>query len=128
MKKNNNLEVEELVLDAEELEIVEKYNMGYYNYPVLFVSGENVITFNSKAEPLLGEAITWFTTPEFVVGMPSKPGSKNSYVVRKYGSSSAIATTLPIVFKEKGIKRGHRKIYKYKNGIAFKRYEILEEA
>ena len=120
--------MEELFIELDELEEVEKMlRSNIFAFPAMHV-GDGQCTFNRFCAPLLGEYVQWFTTPEYVIGLPAKKGERNAFKVQgTIVTGRCINTTFPIVLKtEKKIMSGYYKIYKYKNGFAFKRYEQLD--
>lgn len=121
--------MEELNLDFSlgELEEIEK-NVSYFSYPVVHFG--RLVTFNARAGKagIVGEAIKWFVTPEYVVGLKAKKHSANAYAVRKNdGSLNCLNSTFPAQLKEeKKLIPGYYKLLKCKDGFAFKRYEPIE--
>lgn len=124
----------ELNISAEELEEVIKYDLAEYGFPVIRLRGRSV-GFNIAAFPLLDgvRAVRWFTTPEYVIGIPADPEGKNAYMVQKTynkenDKNAYVAAAFPAPLKhEKKIQEGYYRLYKYKNGFAFKRYERIAE-
>lgn len=131
--KISTLDNFESVLIDEELEAILK-NIGKYQFPVahlIIVDGNNrnfQMQFNRVASPLVPDYIKWFVSTNYVIGLPAhKDGTdvfKSWPTTRRSNNKT---TTVPsALVREKKIKPGNYKIYKYKNGFAFKRYELLE--
>lgn len=125
MKMDN---IEELDIDLEDLEEIAKATQGFL-FPVATV-GEKTIYFNIHSAPLLGDAIRWLSTPEYIIGLPAARGTKNAFNVNSTKHTSSGTRTFlarfPDVMKyEKKIQPGYYKLYRYKNGFAFKRYERI---
>ena len=126
-------DIEEVLID-EEIEEVEKRSASYskYDFPVvtLFHTASNYsIYFNTRAARYVPGRIKWGVTSEYVIGLPAKETDKNSYPVRTCkesfaGKQSYFPSSLR---NEKKIRSGQYRLYKYKDGIAFKRYEQLSE-
>jgi len=122
--------MEELLIDLGELEEVEKFfTTSGLRIPVVHI-GAAAVSFNRACHSLLGEAIQWFTTPEYVIGLQAKKGDKNAFLLHGDVNGCRIHTAyIPAVLRrEKKIGIGYYKLYKYKNGFAFKRYEQINPA
>lgn len=119
--------MEELRIDFEldELEEIEKLFGSKFGYPVVHIG--NIAVFNSKAERagIIGDAIKWFITPEYVIGVPAKKNSENAFSVYKTNFHCASVKFPSILRDEKKVATGYYKLFKYKNGFAFKRYEPM---
>lgn len=121
--------MEELNLDFSlgELEAIEK-NISLFTYPVVHFGA--LVTFNARAGKagIIGEAIKWFVTPEYVIGLKAKKCSENAYAVRKNAANfNCSSAAFPVKLKEeKKLQSGYYKLLKYKDGFAFKRYEPIE--
>ena len=122
--------MEELLLDLGELEEVEKFfTSSSLRIPVVHV-GALAVSFNKACRELLGEAVRWFTTSEYVIGLPANRGDKNAFSLKTTASGACMRSAyIPAVLRrEKKIGIGYYKLYKYKNGFAFKRYEQINPA
>lgn len=121
---NNFPELEELVIDEKLEELIKGANR--FSFPTVTLS--TTVYFNIAADPFIPDYIKWSVTPNYVVITPAKKSDLNSYPTRKSRSGGAgKATTAPATLtKEKRVKDGTYRLYKYKNGLAFKRYESLE--
>ena len=116
--------MEELQLDFgdDELESVEKYK---YGFPTVHVMPD-CIYFNSCASPYVPKAIRWFSTAEYIIGLPAN-AEKGSFKVSNCPSTKDTKrTSFPVSLREKRVRCGVYKLYKYKDGVAFKRYEPIE--
>lgn len=119
--------MDELQLDfsLDELESLKK--MSYrYAFPVIYV-GKSSMLFNAHSAPIIPEKVKWFSTGEYIIGLPADASDMDAFTIRSYTGSICKATTLPAAMKEKKVKKGCYKLYKYKTGFAFKRYEPLGE-
>lgn len=132
MDNNKYTEFEEIDIDLEELETIEKLlNSTSYNFPVAHL-GETTIYFNVKAERIIPDYIKWAVSTEYVIGLPTDKDDPTGYCTNKRAclkkETSGVTTSFPVrLRKEKKIKSGTYKVYKYKNGFAFKRYEQIED-
>ena len=125
--------IEELFdIDTDELEEIVKANLSKYDYPVVHLSCS--VMFNRHCASILEgmEAVKFFVSPQYVVALPAKTGDRNSYAIRypgrNSGNSRSISTTFPAQLRyEKKLQTGYYRLYKYKNGFAFKRYEPIAE-
>lgn len=115
---------EELQIDDDELELVVKHLGAMFDDPVVSI-GEKTAYFNSRTDSFVPERIKWFTTNDYVIGLKAADDDKNGYRVRKE-QGTTIAHVPAKLLKEKKIKMGYYKLYKYKTGFAFKRYEQYE--
>ena len=122
---NNNFDVfEELDLDGEELEQISKKFGTLFNFPAIHI-GNDVIYYNIASRSIVPKYIKWFTTHEYIIGLPTTKDDKNGYKVRadQYTTFSSFPAEIRDVKK---VKPGYYKLYKYKDGFAFKRYEQCE--
>lgn len=117
---------EELLGDVGELEEVEKmFRCAKFAFPVVYF-GSSYCCFNMHCMPLIGEYVRWFVSPEYVIGLPGSATDDNAFKVssKRYPHSRVFSTTFPSALRnEKRISKGYYKLYKYKTGFAFKRYE-----
>jgi hypothetical protein len=116
--------MEEVVIE-EKMEPVLKYHVEC-GFPAVSISA-GWLYFNKYCLPLLGQAVEWFFTDEYVIGLPAKKGMVNAYAITVPANKNARVTSLNAAMRNKGIKNGVYKVYKYKDGFAFKRYEPLKE-
>lgn len=133
--------MEEIDLGSAELEEVQKSAIFKFDFPAVSVtSGASAyFYFNAAAQPLFEnfDKIKFFTTPEYIVFADSKGDWKNAFTIQErrpklrdksFSCYSYFKATIPAALKEKKIKPGCYKLYKCKQGFAFKRYEPLEAA
>ena len=124
---------ENALIDEEFEEIVK--TIGKYQFPVVHLSivdgnSRNYqMVFNKHATQLVPDYIKWFVSTNYVIGLPVSKDSKNAFKSwqsnrQSYNKSTTVPSAL---VREKKIKPGDYKIYKYKDGFAFKRYEQLED-
>lgn len=120
--------MDELRIDFElgDLEEIEKLYGSKFKYPVVHIG--NSAVFNARAERagIVGEAVKWFVTPEYVIGIPAKKNSTNAFSAYKTNYNGASVRFPSMLRDEKKVATGYYKLLKYKNGFAFKRYEPLE--
>ena len=115
-----------------EVEEVNRSRRGFgmhHEYPVCHV-GDTHIVFNAETQkilPMQTKAIKWFTNNEYVVILPTVRGDRNAYImdVHKGGRPTRTAFIPAALVNEKKLPQGYRRLYKYKNGVAFKRYETI---
>ena len=119
-----------LEFNLDELEVINKLGASKFDFPVVYLNG-HAIGFNAAATAFVPNFIKWFCNSEFIVGIPSNEYDTNSFKVHntsKHAYDKGKATTFPTVMsREKKVKPGYAKLYKYKNGFAFKRYERIQE-
>ena len=118
----DNIEIEELFED-EELEAIEKYARKW-DIPAICVC-ESTIYFTSSSLEIIPERIRWFTTSSLVIGLPACEADVDGFKVRRSEKHQGVTTHFPTALKRKKVKLGTYKIYKYKDGFAFKRYEPI---
>lgn len=120
--------MEELLLDfdSDELEMLKKFRQKY-RFPVVHI-GEVQMCFNAFASAVVPQRIQWFSTGEYFIALPAKANDKGAFIVRtqRIWHECKVAT-VPIAMKEKKIKSGYYKVYKYKDGFAFNRYQPLDD-
>ena len=123
---SDQFEFEEISLaDDEELEEILRVNHGYWElFPCITVC-DHTFYFNRISNAIIPKRLKWFATSELIIGLPASEVDVNSFTVRNYTHSSGKVTTFPSFMQQKKIKHGVYKLYKYKDGFAFKRYEPL---
>lgn len=114
-------EIEELQIDEDELELIAKRLGTMFDDPVVSI-GKKTAYFNYKSESIIPKRVRWYTTSDYVIGVEAADDDRNGYRVRK-AHGATIAHVPTKLLKEKKIKTGYYKLYKYKTGFAFKRYE-----
>lgn len=121
----NEVEEIENLIEEEEFEAICK-NVSKFQFPAIYLGKTfNQIVFNSYASELVPDYIEWFASTNYVIGIPAKANGKNAF--KTWGPKKSRTACAPVALvKEKGLKPGYYKVYKYKNGFAFKRYEQLE--
>lgn len=126
--------MEELFFANFDAEAIRKSTRGSgfkKDFPTCCV-GENNITFNSIATQAFApntKAIKWFINTNYVFAFPTDEKDRDGYLLTACGTNGygSSVTFLPRRFvHEKHLKQGHRKVYKYKDGIAFSRYETID--
>ena len=127
--------MEEILIDEETEEVEKLYGITArrFSFPVVTVSigkGES-ITFNKAASLIVPEYIRWSTTATYVIGLPTTADDKNGFktrcITRRPNQRGYIQAHFPVVLaREKKIQAGYYRLYKYKDGFAFKRYERME--
>lgn len=118
--------LEEIVID-EELERIEKWNREI-SFPAVGISGKGYIYFNALATQHIKkvEYLGFFSTSEYIILLPESKNSINAYKICDAHNGYGISMRLPSTLREKKLKDGYYKLYKYKDGFCFKRYEPLE--
>lgn len=115
---------DELVEDLSTEEEFEEVCRGAHKYPFPAINvDERFFTFNEASWPLVKEykAVRYYLSKNLVAMMPCRKGSVNSFVFKiKSGM------TIPTALQEYKIRPGWYKLYRYKDGVAFKRYEPIE--
>ena len=115
------MNIEEIRIDDEtQLEEVERYN-SRSDIPCVNINRDTMY-FNKSAADLLSRYVKWYTTADYVIAIPNSKVDKNTYLINMKARMSNIPSTL----RSKKIKNGTYKLYKYKDGFAFKRYEPIE--
>lgn len=120
------MKIEEIELD-EELELIEKTFGRKVDFPAVTLTQKSAqMYFNVYARDLVPDHINWSTTTNYVVGLPTNATDKDAFHARKSWKGNGVVCFCPVaLLKEKKVKEGTYKVYKYKNGFAFKRYEPL---
>lgn len=125
---NEFIETIDLDFAEEDLLAIEKLYGGASANPVpaVCVMKEGCY-FNKKAGPSVPEHIRWFVNDEWVVLKPGRKDDRNSYGVWPIKSiPGAKHCRLPKQLEGAATFRGVHKLYKTKDGLAFKKNEILE--
>lgn len=121
-----NFDLEELQLD-EELEDIFRCQTGFrFDFPVISVGGHHMY-FNSISSDLIKDVkyVTIQTSPSYVIIRPAARLSTNAFTLTNT-NTSVRAVVIPASLEEKKLKKAVYKLYKYKDGWAFKRYEPIE--
>ena len=120
-----NEELEIIDLDGLEFEEIEKA-VSEYPFPTITLSSPNLF-FNRAAGKYLKDVqfVKFRTSTEYVVIVPTEEKTKTAFKLGTY-TNGAKAIAYPANLKGCKIKRGVYKLYKYKDGFAFKRYEPLK--
>ena len=123
---DEQFEIEELTTD-EELELIDRMlNNIRIPFPAITISSNNIY-FNMASSEFIPEYVKWFSTSTLIIGLPSDKNDKHAFHVKTYKSQRLNSTRYPSLMQDKKIAKGTYKLYKYKDGFAFKRYEPLEK-
>ena len=113
----------DLTIDLEELELIERSVAGRYNEPAVTV-GNNALYWNWAASQLLGGGlISYGLTSEYVVVLPKTKPSKTTFIARA-DSRGFVHSRYPTEMRNR-VNDGTHKVFRYKDGVAFHRYEVL---
>ena len=125
-------ELEELNLDGLDLEEIKRF-MGGYPFPAITAARDYFYCNKPFSNLLTAKGynyIKFYITPDYVILSPSSEVVENGYKIsHSHGNVDwdVLTVKLPASMKEKKIRTGVFKIYKCKQGYAFKRYEPLTE-
>ena len=116
--------MDEINFDLGDLERI-KRGTSKYSFPTVTLL-EDRFYFNIQAQPHMKDIdfLTISTAVDYIVLMPAHMDSAVSFRLLRRGGWAFM--TYPVGLHGAKIKRGVYKLYKYKNGFAFKRYEPLE--
>lgn len=120
--------MEEIII-TENIEEIQKFGFdNRFDYPVITI-GEKTIYFNKLSECLVKDAVRWATAGEYVIGLPCDKSANNAFTIRKapHNAAGKIAVFPSALRDGKKIQPGTYKLYKFKDGFAFKRYEPIKE-
>ena len=129
MSSNNYTDsssLREITLDAEP----EPIRRQFYEVPVPAVTyrGNNVLYINTKAAELIAfDYCSISTTPQYVVMQPAVKGSASAFRVSPLKDGKGKMIRVPAELKEKRVAKGSHRLYRFKDGICFKRYETISE-
>lgn len=117
------------ILDIGEIDGIERVINNRFPFPVVNVS-DICMTLNRHAVAMLGETDFYSigVTSEYVVIRPEKTRSHLSFAWGKnpsftYGKNPALK--IPSRLRQKKLAQGVHRVFKYKDGIVFKRYETI---
>lgn len=122
-------EIEEIQID-EEIEEIER-QLFKVPFPAVTLCGKNnSIYFNIPGGEFCPEYIKWGVTTEYVIGLPGDSHDPKAYRARRPSyrgeQHGGMQAKFPARLQmEKKVKSGIYRLYKYKNGFAFKRYEPI---
>lgn len=122
--------IEELGIEIEEdFDSIEKaFGVNVLPYPACTL-GESRIYFNRAAMDYMPstEEISYFISPNWVVIKAGCGKQKNRWKLYDRKDKKCFLAQFPVALRrEKGVKPGCYKLYKYKNGLAFNRYEPIK--
>jgi len=123
----DNFEELDIVFDDAELEEVEKMRLEY-PFPAITI-GSCTVYISTLAHKILNDTgyIKYFLTPEYVIVLPATKTEKNAFKVTEYKKAHSRGSAIPAFIKnQKKVAKGTYKCLKYKDGLAFKRYEPVE--
>ena len=104
---------------------IRKHNNGRMPYPIPCVHiGKTVLSFPKKGREYAPRSFKWLVNDEWLVMQECKETSPRAWFTSK-SSDGQIQCRVPAALKDDKKIIGLHKIYKTKDGIAFKRYEIL---
>lgn len=116
----------ELNLEGLEFEVIEKLNaFRKFKFPVIYLNSDYMYC-NKAAKSLVGDAVRWYVSTEYVVGLKAPKFSTNAFSVHWRKDIVARMTMPKQLYKAKKLRDGYYKLYKYKDGFAFKRYEPID--
>ena len=123
--------MEEIDLGVDEPEEV-KRKLARFDFPVVTLTKDSKYFYaNLLAKKLFDsfKRVRFFTTPQYVIFSDAKGDTKNSFAIKecmnKGNATPYYMITCPTNLKEKKLRPGYYKLYKCKQGFAFKRYEAL---
>ena len=125
---NGFLDLEEIIIDDDSAFEDIEFKLSKYSFPALYF-GETNIYFNRKTTEIFRpERIKFRLSTEYLIVLPAENGEENSFSIWSSSSrTDTLVSTLPANLKHRrALKRGTYKCYRYKNGLAIKRYEPLE--
>lgn len=102
-----------------------KRNNGSKPYPIPCVHiGKTVLSFSKKGREYAPRSFKWLVNEKWLVMQECKETEPSAWFTSKSGDGQ-IQCRVPSSLKDDKRIIGLHKIYKTKDGIAFKRYEIL---
>lgn len=121
------MELEELETIDEELETVARQQGAPVDFPAITIMGKQMY-INVPFSQLIPNVkyIEFRVSSSYVIMLPQDHASSTAYKVSTCTKGYGKAVYIPAPLKEKRIKRGVYKVYKYKEGWAIKRYEPVE--
>ena len=123
------LELEELQgIDESEFEDIE-VRIGRFPFPVIcFSRGQNIYYNYALTKIFHPERIKFKLSTEYLLALPAKKDAPDSFSLwRSAAATKTMVSTYPAALEStRAIKDGFYKCYRYKNGLAIKRYEQLE--
>ena len=122
------LDLEEIVIDDDSAFEDVEFRICKYPFPALYY-GESNIYFNRKTTDIFRpKKIKFRLSTEYLIVLPAENDEQNAFSVwDSTNKTDTLVSTLPASLKNRrALKRGTYKCYRYKNGLAIKRYEPLE--
>lgn len=91
-----------------------------FKYPVVRIE-DHIFKFNKACRNIMtSERYRVYTTLDYIIFIPAANSGERSY---KFTDDNSL--TCKFIIKESMVKQGLYKLYKYKNGAAIKRNEML---
>jgi hypothetical protein len=117
--------MEEIEIDDELEEILRSSNA--FHFPAVTIGNSGRLYLNIVTDGFLDcDRVKYFTTPEYIIILPATKEDRDAFFIRTETKRKGRSMALPVALVEKKIKPGIRKMYKYKNGICFKRYKLCD--
>lgn len=116
--------LELLDLDGIEFDEIEKIVDGL-PYPAVHI-GTKSMYFNRAFHRIIPEGqrnVKFYTSSEYVIISLTQNDDENTFHLNRDYEKHSTAINMPALLREKKIRKGAYKIYKCKQGYAFKRYE-----
>ena len=123
--------MEELILTDFDAEVVPRGSLCGQRipYPACFV-GDKRVTINAKAVKAFKPkptGVKWLINNDYLFLFPTDERDRNAFSV-EYGRNGkgCLTVIIPkVLAEERRMTPGYRKVFKYRDGIAFKRYEAF---
>ena len=122
--------IEFITIDEDLDEVKKAIACEQFQFPVISIRGRSMY-FNRPARELLenagAKALRYYTSTNYVIIEPQTTKSFGAFAAPNWKNTNGASVTLPsVLVNEKKIRAGYYKLYRYKDGFAFKRYEPID--
>lgn len=95
-------------------------------FPAITYRDKDILYFNTKTNPhLKSDYIRFAITSEYIIMLPVSADATDAYKISKMSHGSGKFVRVPVDVRNKKIKVGVYRLYKFRDGLCFKRYEPL---
>lgn len=116
-------------IDIEDDLVKAKRRFRTFPFPAVSYADNEHLIFNMfAAEHLKADHVEISVSSDYVVLLPAKEGSVNSFKVTACNRGGSKMIRVPIELKARKLAPGVRRLYKYKDGVCFKRFMTVDKA
>lgn len=124
---NNVSEIEEIALDESTIEDILPMLNTRYKFPSVTITDYSIY-WNKYCIPYIkSDRVKFKISPEYLIILPATAQDTKAFSIRPSNYTGLITTIPRELINRKALKKGSYKAYKYKDGLAIRCYELLED-